>query len=106
MSIQSISILCASLTRSQMFEGTYAPPRYLDMYNFKDGAQNDIFIDSYAEIPPPSPNSTVVPVLQQPQSTAPASSPSTTTSAAQGAPTSQPTDQVPFGTPPGRCSVW
>ncbi len=45
-----------------MFEGTYAPPFYLDLYNFKDGAQNDIFADSYpGGIPPPSPNSTVVP---------------------------------------------
>lgn len=45
-----------------MFEGTYAPPRYLDMYNFLDGAQNDIFLDSYpSDLPPPSPNSTFVP---------------------------------------------
>ena len=41
-----------------MFEGYYSPPFYTDLYNFKDGAQNDIFIDSYDEIPPPSPNST------------------------------------------------
>ena len=45
-----------------MFEGTYSPPRYLDMYNFKDGAQNDIFQDSYpGGIPQPGPNQTVVP---------------------------------------------
>ncbi|KAH9847531.1 hypothetical protein C2E23DRAFT_907078 [Lenzites betulinus] len=48
--------------RNNMFEGTYSPPFYLDLYNFKDGAQDDIFVDSYPNgIPPPSPNSTVVP---------------------------------------------
>ncbi|PSR74247.1 hypothetical protein PHLCEN_2v9991 [Hermanssonia centrifuga] len=48
--------------RNNMFEGTYAPPRYLDMYNFKDGSQDDIFQDSYPNgLPVPSPNSTVVP---------------------------------------------
>jgi lytic polysaccharide monooxygenase AA14-like protein len=26
-----------------MQEGTYTPPLYLDLYNFHDGAQNDIF---------------------------------------------------------------
>jgi hypothetical protein len=26
-----------------MFEGTYTPPLYQDLYNFHDGAQNDIF---------------------------------------------------------------
>ena len=26
-----------------MLEGTYTPPLYLDLYNFHDGAQNDIF---------------------------------------------------------------
>ncbi|KAI0703781.1 hypothetical protein BC835DRAFT_1410509 [Cytidiella melzeri] len=47
---------------NNMFEGTYAPPRYLDMYNFLDGAQNDIFQDSYPSgIPVPGPNQTVVP---------------------------------------------
>ncbi|KAI0076161.1 hypothetical protein K474DRAFT_1287592 [Panus rudis PR-1116 ss-1] len=48
--------------RNNMFEGAHAPPYYLDLYNFKDGAQDDIFEDSYpGGIPPPSPNSTVVP---------------------------------------------
>jgi len=27
----------------QMFEGTYSPPLYNDLYDFKDGAQNYIF---------------------------------------------------------------
>jgi hypothetical protein len=26
-----------------MLEGTYTPPLYLDLYNFHDGPQNDIF---------------------------------------------------------------
>ncbi|TBU33608.1 hypothetical protein BD311DRAFT_748979 [Dichomitus squalens] len=48
--------------RNNMFEGTYSPPFYTDLYNFKDGAQNDIFEDSYPQgLPPPSPNSTFVP---------------------------------------------
>jgi hypothetical protein len=29
--------------RNNMLEGTYTPPLYLDLYNFHDGAQNDIF---------------------------------------------------------------
>ncbi|EKM57794.1 uncharacterized protein PHACADRAFT_251644 [Phanerochaete carnosa HHB-10118-sp] len=50
------------LEQNNMFEGTYSPPRYLDMYNFPDGAQFDIFENSYPNgIPPPGPNSTVVP---------------------------------------------
>lgn len=44
-----------------MFEDTYAPPVYLDLYNFKDGAQDDIFLDSYAYIPTPSPSQGEVP---------------------------------------------
>ncbi|EIN04021.1 hypothetical protein PUNSTDRAFT_146766 [Punctularia strigosozonata HHB-11173 SS5] len=48
--------------RNNMFEGTYSPPFYLDLYNFKDGAQNDIFVDSYPNgIPTPSANQTLVP---------------------------------------------
>lgn len=29
-----------------MFEGTYTPPLYQDLYNFHDGAQNDIFTNT------------------------------------------------------------
>ncbi|KAI0792794.1 hypothetical protein C8Q75DRAFT_804519 [Abortiporus biennis] len=48
--------------RNNMFEGTYSPPFYLDLYNFKDGAQDDIFEDSYPNgLPSPSPNATAVP---------------------------------------------
>ena len=46
-----------------MFEDAFAPPIYTDLYNFKDGAQDDIFEDSYPkDLPPPSPNSTFVPM--------------------------------------------
>lgn len=51
-----------------MFEGTYSPPFYNDLYNFKDGAQNDIFQDSYISIPVPGPNQTALPVLAIPGS--------------------------------------
>jgi hypothetical protein len=44
-----------------MFEGTYSPPFYTDLYNFRDGAQNDIFVDSYSSIPPPSATQTLTP---------------------------------------------
>ncbi|KAF9790725.1 hypothetical protein BJ322DRAFT_409872 [Thelephora terrestris] len=47
--------------RNNMFEGTYSPPFYLDLYNFKNGSQDDIFVDSYTSIPPPSPTQTEVP---------------------------------------------
>lgn len=42
-----------------MFEGTYSPPVYNDLYNFLDGAQDDIFTDSYVSIPTPSPNASL-----------------------------------------------
>ncbi|KAF9012227.1 hypothetical protein BDZ89DRAFT_1142958 [Hymenopellis radicata] len=41
--------------QNNMFEGTYSPPLYLDRYNFLDGAQDDIFEDSYDTVPDPSP---------------------------------------------------
>lgn len=46
-----------------MFEGTFSPPFYNDLYNFLDGAQNDIFVDSYASIPKPGPNQTELPIV-------------------------------------------
>jgi len=49
--------------RNNMFEGTFSPPFYTDLYNFRDGAQNDIFQDSYVSIPVPGPNQTALPVL-------------------------------------------
>ncbi|KAJ7116550.1 hypothetical protein C8R44DRAFT_739251 [Mycena epipterygia] len=48
--------------RNNMFEGTYAPPFYTDLYEFRDGAQDDIFEDSYAFLPDPSPTAPL-PVL-------------------------------------------
>lgn len=47
-----------------MFEGAHAPPFYNDLYNFVDGAQSDIFRDSYISIPDPSPVA-ALPVLNQ-----------------------------------------
>ncbi|PPQ83501.1 hypothetical protein CVT25_006991 [Psilocybe cyanescens] len=41
---------------NNMFEGTFSPPVYNDLYNFADGAQDDIFIDSYTQLPDPAPN--------------------------------------------------
>ncbi|KAF7327407.1 hypothetical protein MKEN_00318500 [Mycena kentingensis (nom. inval.)] len=41
--------------RNNMFEDTYAPPIYTDLYAFTDGAQDDIFEDSYVFLPDPSP---------------------------------------------------
>ncbi|KAF8057592.1 hypothetical protein FPV67DRAFT_1724500 [Lyophyllum atratum] len=40
---------------NNMFEGASTPPVYNDMYNFLDGAQDDIFEDSYSFLPDPSP---------------------------------------------------
>ena len=45
-----------------MFEGSFSPPVYNDLYNFLDGAQNDIFQDSYSFLPDPSPTAPL-PVL-------------------------------------------
>jgi len=71
-----------------MFEGTYSPPFYLDLYNFKDGAQNDIFSDSYTSIPTPGPNQKEVPTpinqpVPQPTSTDTAQRNSTTRTAGE-----------------------
>ena len=64
-----------------MFEGYYSPPFYTDLYNFEDGAQNDIFLDSYRSIPTPSPNSTIVPTPSvQPTGVSSSSDPSQTPS--------------------------
>jgi len=44
-----------NLEHNNMFEGAFSPPVYNDIYNFLDGAQNDIFEDSYLSLPNPSP---------------------------------------------------
>ncbi|KAF7330207.1 hypothetical protein MVEN_02457800 [Mycena venus] len=54
--------------RNNMFEGTYAPPFYTDLYEFRDGPQNDIFEDSYAFLLEPSPTAPL-PVLNSTSST-------------------------------------
>jgi hypothetical protein len=61
-----------------MFEGTFSPPVYNDIYNFINGAQDDIFTDSYASIPTPSPNASM-PVLSNLSGTNSSSTSSTTT---------------------------
>ncbi|KAH7905314.1 hypothetical protein BJ138DRAFT_1118588 [Hygrophoropsis aurantiaca] len=60
------------------FEGTYAPPFYTDLYNFKDGVQDDIFVDSYTSMPVPGPNQTVLPVPPPPGSSSASASGSAT----------------------------
>lgn len=37
--------------RNNMFEGQYSPPYYNNLYNFLDGAQNDIFVNSGSSSP-------------------------------------------------------
>jgi len=55
-----------------MNEGTFSPPAYNDLYNFRDGPQDDIFENSYDSIPVPSPNQTAIPKLRvSPPSTVP-----------------------------------
>ncbi|KZT07581.1 uncharacterized protein LAESUDRAFT_724528 [Laetiporus sulphureus 93-53] len=50
--------------RNTMFEGTYSPPFYNNLYNFLDGAQEDIFENSYPDgIPTPNANSTILPIV-------------------------------------------
>ncbi|PFH47251.1 hypothetical protein AMATHDRAFT_77284 [Amanita thiersii Skay4041] len=52
-----------NLEGNNMFEGPFSPPVYNDLYNFRDGAQDDIFQDSYVTIPEPAPNA-ALPVLK------------------------------------------
>ena len=62
-----------------MFEGTFSPPVYNNLYNFLDGAQDDIFTDSYVSIPTPAPNASL-PVLSNLSGTSSSSSTSNSTS--------------------------
>ncbi|KAI0711886.1 hypothetical protein C8T65DRAFT_739349 [Cerioporus squamosus] len=56
--------------RNNMFEDASAPPFYTDLYNFRDGSQDDIFEDSYPNgIPDPSPEQTIVPTPVFPSAT-------------------------------------
>ncbi|KAG8212930.1 hypothetical protein J3R82DRAFT_11288 [Butyriboletus roseoflavus] len=65
-----------------MFEGTYSPPFYNDLYGFADGAQDDIFQNYYSSIPVPGPNQTELPIVSSSgssSSASPASNGNTTT---------------------------
>lgn len=46
-----------------MFEGSFSPPVYHELYNFIEGPQDDIFEDSYISLPDPAPNAPL-PVLR------------------------------------------
>ena len=46
-----------------MFEGSFSPPVYHELYNFIEGSQDDIFEDSYISLPDPAPNAPL-PVLR------------------------------------------
>ena len=98
------------IARSKMFEGTYAPPFYTDLYNFRDGAQNDIFLDSYADIPPPSPDSTAVPTpIAHPTGIASAASePSPSATASANAPSISASSSSPIPSAPadGKSRTW
>ena len=86
-----------------MFEGTYAPPYYTDLYNFKDGAQNDIFVDSYVlPMPDPGVNQSALPELVTPNApVATSSAPAVTSSST---PAAMPSASA--GTATARCSAW
>ncbi|KAG9316126.1 hypothetical protein JVU11DRAFT_3803 [Chiua virens] len=96
--------------QNNMFEGTYSPPFYNDLYNFADGAQNDIFQDSYQNIPVPGPNQTALPVLATPGAVAAAAAAAagngtttplpTSTSAVEGSPSAILPSHVPLSAAP------
>lgn len=69
--------------RNNMFEGSFSPPVYNDLYNFLDGAQNDIFQDSYTFLPDPSPTAPL-PVLASNSTLGGGSANSTTTTSGGG----------------------
>ncbi|KAI9454744.1 hypothetical protein BJY52DRAFT_704721 [Lactarius psammicola] len=50
---------------NNIFEGIFAPLSYLDLYNFLNGVQGDIFEDPCITIPAPGPNQTVLPLLNR-----------------------------------------
>jgi len=54
-----------NLERNNVFEGAFSPPVYNDLYNFRDGSQDDIFEDSYLSLPNPAPNAPL-PILAIP----------------------------------------
>jgi hypothetical protein len=84
---------------AQMLEGAFSPPVYNDLYNFLNGAQDDIFEDSYAVLPDPAPNA-VLPVLANPSNT------NTTHTSESSSPSSEPTVVSPATTPKAKSSTW
>lgn len=101
--------------RNNMNEGNFSPPFYTDLYNFRDGAQDDIFQDSYASIPAPSPNQTVIPQLVNPPQGSglpPLPTPSSPTPSSSSSPcpssnsvASSPTSSNVYPTPPPSSSM-
>ncbi|CAL1716054.1 unnamed protein product [Somion occarium] len=103
--------------RNNMFEGTYSPPVYNDLYGFADGAQNDIFqaatvngVSVFGDDPaaggapptnPPAPSppaSSAAPAASSPaQSSAPA--PTVETPAPVPPTSSPPADSTPSSSP-------
>ncbi|PIL29836.1 transporter [Ganoderma sinense ZZ0214-1] len=86
---------------NNMFEGTYSPPEYTDLYNFQDGAQDDIFADSYPNgIPVPGPSQTSVPTPgPAPTSTSATSATSTAASSSATSASSSATPSSSSATP-------
>ncbi|KAF8553904.1 hypothetical protein OG21DRAFT_1497392 [Imleria badia] len=85
--------------QNNMFEGYYSPPFYNSLYNFQDGAQNDIFQDSYSSIPVPGPNQTALPVLATPgTTTAPTASGGSSTTSTQTSTVSGSSSTTPSST--------
>lgn len=95
-----------------MNEGYYSPPFYNDLYNFKDGAQDDIFVDSYVNVPPPSPDSDAVPSpVSYPSVAASVTASATTNSsgsftAASAQPTSATNSTPSPSSSPGKAKLW
>ncbi len=73
-----------------MFEGTYTPPLYLDLYNFHDGAQKDIF-ENTTNAGSSVSGSAVGRAVQPPQPPSSSSSEPTAKSSSDASPPSQET---------------
>ncbi|EAU85153.1 hypothetical protein CC1G_06169 [Coprinopsis cinerea okayama7 len=102
--------------RNNMFEGPHSPPVYNDLYGFSNGAQDDIFEDSYitSPLPEPAPGAPVPvlrtvfdgppppvgPVIAVPADPSPSPSPSSSSSPV--GPTSNP---EPIFTPQKACRL-
>ncbi|KAH6909257.1 hypothetical protein BKA70DRAFT_230509 [Coprinopsis sp. MPI-PUGE-AT-0042] len=87
--------------RNNMFEADGMPPQYNDLYGFSDGAQDDIFQDSYVgEIPEPSPGAPI-PTLRifnaqsEPAPPVPSPSPSSSSAPAPSASSTPVSSPVP-----------